>query len=214
MPRPRFLKLGAERQRQILETAAAEFSEHGFRHASLNHVIDALGLSKGVFYYYFDSKADLFASVVDLVWDLLEPSRNFDLASLDAASYWPRVESLLGRNLALLGAHPWLTGISRMVLNPPRSVGIDHAMAEKLALGHAWMEAFVRRGQELGAVRRDVPTEWLLAVLAGADQAADRWMLDHWPELTAGEREQMSGQLFDVWRRIAEPAARGEGSRP
>lgn len=209
MPRPRFFKLDPERRRQILETAAAEFSEHGFRHASLNHVIAALGLSKGVFYYYFDSKADLFGSVVELVWDLLEPSRNVDLTSLDARSYWPRVEALLGRNLALVGAHPWLTGISRIVLNPPRGVGIDKAMAEKLTQGHAWVEALVRRGQELGVVRRDVPTAWLLAVMAGADQAADRWMLDHWPELTSGEREQMSGQLLDVWRRIAEPAPGG-----
>ena len=153
MPRPRFLKLDPERRRQILETAAAEFSEHGFRHASLNHVISSLGLSKGVFYYYFDSKADLFAAVVDLVWDLLVPSRDFDLATLDAASYWPRVEALLGVNLALFGAHPWLTGISRMLLNPPRGTGIDKAMAEKLALGHAWMEALIRRGQELGPRR-------------------------------------------------------------
>ena len=213
MPRPRFLNLDPLLRRRILETAAAEFSEHGFKHASLNHVIKALGLSKGVFYYYFDSKADLFAAVVDLVWDLLVPSRSFDLASLDAASYWPRVEALLSGNYALFGAHPWLAGITRMLLNPPRGVGIDKAMAEKLALGHAWMEALVRRGQEVGAVRRDVPIEWLLVVLAGADQAGDRWMLDRWPELSAGEREGMSGQLFNVWRRIAEPAASGEERR-
>ena len=212
MPRPRFLKLDPERRRQVLETAAAEFSEHGFHHASLNHVIGALGMSKGVFYYYFDSKADLFAAVVDLVWDLLVPSRNFDIGSLDAESYWPRVEALLGVNLALFGAHPWLTGISRMLLTPPRGTGIDQATAESLALGHAWMEALVRRGQELGVVRRDVPIEWLLAVLAGADQAGDRWMLDHWPELAAGQREHMSGQLFNVWRRIAEPVPSGGGN--
>src|SRR5512139_3840989 len=80
VPRPRFFKLDPERRRQILETAAAEFSEHGFRHASLNHVIEALDLSKGVFYYYFDSKADLFGAVVDLTWDLLVPSSSFDMA--------------------------------------------------------------------------------------------------------------------------------------
>jgi len=213
VPRPRFLNLDPERRRRILETAAAEFSEHGFRHASLNHVIDALGLSKGVFYYYFDSKADLFAAVVDLVWDLLVPGTRFDLASLDATTYWPRVQALVGVNFALFGAHPWLAGISRMLLNPPRGVGIDKAMAEKLAVGHAWMEALVRRGQELGVVRRDVPIQWLLAVLAGADQAGDRWMLDHWSDLSAEEREQMSGQVFDVWSRIAGPAADSDGGQ-
>jgi AcrR family transcriptional regulator len=213
VPRPRFLNLAPERRRHILETAAVQFSEHGFRHASLNHVIETLGISKGVFYYYFDSKADLFGAVVDLVWDLVLPGNIFDLAALDATTYWPRVEALLRDAFALLGANPWLAGISRMVANPPRRAGIDKVMAEKLALGHAWMEALVRRGQELGAVRRDVPMQWLLAVLAGADQASDRWVMDHWSELSAEEREQMCGHLFNVWRRIAEPAGSGAGGQ-
>jgi AcrR family transcriptional regulator len=210
VPRPRFLNLDPLLRRRILETAGAEFSEHGFKHASLNHVIEALGLSKGVFYYYFDSKADLFAAVVDLVWDLLVPSRSFDVASLDAATYWPRIEALLRENHALLREHPWLAGITRLLFNPPRGAGIDKAMAEKLALGHAWMDALVRRGQEVGAVRRDVPMELLLAVLAAADQAGDRWMLDRWPDLTSDERERLSGQLFNLWRRIAAPAQGGD----
>jgi AcrR family transcriptional regulator len=214
VPRPRFLNLIPERRRQILETAAVEFSAQGFQHASLNHVIETLGISKGVFYYYFDSKADLFGAVVDLVWDLVLPSHIFDMAALDAATFWSRVEALLRDAFALLGAHPWLAGISRMLTNPPRGAGIDKVMAEKLALGHVWIEALLGRGQELGVVRRDVPTQWLLAVLWGADQASDRWVMDHWSELSAEEREQMCGQLLNVWRRIAEPAGGAGGQRP
>lgn len=204
VPRPRFARLDPLLQRRILETAAAEFSEHGFRHASLNHVIEALGLSKGVFYYYFDSKADLFAAVVDLVWQLLAPSRRFDVSTLDAAAYWPRVEELLRENYALLGQYPWLVGVSRMLFNPPRGTAIDPAMAEKLALGHAWTEALIRRGQQVGAVRGDLPMELLLSVLAAADQAGDRWMLDHWQDLAPADREQLSARIFNLWRRIAQ----------
>jgi AcrR family transcriptional regulator len=207
MPRPRFSRLDSARQRRILETAAAEFAEHGFRHASLNHVIEALGLSKGVFYYYFDSKADLFAAVVDLVWSLLVPSRDFDVASLEVATYWPRIEVLLRENHALAGEQPWIAGISRLLFTPPRGAGIDPKMAERLARGHAWMEALVARGQQVGAVRRDLPVELLLAVLAGADQAADRWLLDRWNALDPTERERLSFGIFDLWRRIAEPGS-------
>jgi hypothetical protein len=82
-------------------------------------------------------------------------------------------------------------------------------MAERLALGHAWMDALVRRGQEVGAVRRDVPTDLLLVVLAAADQAGDRWMLDRWPALTFDERERLSLQIFNLWRRIAAPSQGG-----
>ncbi len=211
MPRPRFARLDPHLQRRILETAAAEFSQHGFTHASLNHVIEALGLSKGVFYYYFDSKADLFTAVVDLVWQLLAPARRLDVSALDAATYWPRVEALLRENYALFGQYPWLVGLSRQLFNPPRGTAIDPVMAEKLALGHAWMEALIRRGQEVGAVRGDLPIGLLLSVLAAADQAGDRWMLDHWQELPPGDREQLTARLFNLWRRLAQPGAADRG---
>jgi AcrR family transcriptional regulator len=206
VPRPRFANLDAAFQRRILETAAAEFAEHGFKHASLNHIIGALGLSKGVFYYYFDSKADLFAAVVDLVWGLLVPSRTLDIASLDAETYWPRIEALMEENHALLREHRWLAGFSRLLFNVPRGVGIDPAMAGKLAQGHAWMEALIRAGQALGVVRRDMPVALLLASLAAADQAADRWLLDHWQDLDTSDRQRISRQIFNLWRRIAEPS--------
>ena len=49
----------AETRRRILDTAAAEFAEHGYLGTSLNQIIAATGLAKGGFYFHFPSKEAL-----------------------------------------------------------------------------------------------------------------------------------------------------------
>jgi AcrR family transcriptional regulator len=206
MPRPRFARLEPERQRQILERAAEEFAAHGYEHASLNHIIEALGLNKGAFYYHFDGKADLFAAVVQMAWDRFFPREGFDVEALGAATFWPSLESLLRDNHARLREEPWLAGITRLLASPPQGAGVDEGVATLLARGHVWARSLLRRGQEVGAVRTDLPLDLLLDVITAADQAADRWLVAHWDQFTADEREQASLRIFELWRRVANPA--------
>ncbi len=65
MARSRFDKLEPKKQEAILTAAAAEFAERGFGAASLNRIIKRARTSKGSLYYYFNDKADLFATVVE-----------------------------------------------------------------------------------------------------------------------------------------------------
>jgi AcrR family transcriptional regulator len=206
MPRPRFSKLPALRQREILERAAEEFAACGYEHASLNHIIHALGLNKGVFYYNFDSKADLFAAVVQMVWDTAFPAGEFDLATLDRTTFWPSLARLFGENHAQMRQRPWLAGIVRLVLNPPPSARIDATIADLIARGHTWAKALLGRGQQVGAVRTDLPLDVLLDVITEADRAADRWLLANWDRFTPDERDRAGWVVFDLWRRIADPA--------
>ena len=64
MARPRFDKTDPVKQEAILHAAAKEFAQVGYEGASINRILLAAGLSKGAFYYYFDDKADLAATVL------------------------------------------------------------------------------------------------------------------------------------------------------
>ncbi len=205
MPRPRFAKLDPERQRQILERAAEEFAAHGYQHASLNHIIEALGLNKGVFYYYFDAKADLFAAVMRMVWDTAMPADAVALDRLTASTFWPTLRRLLQENHQRMREQPWMAGILRLMLAPAATSDADAVIAEQLSQAHAWGKQLLLRGQEVGAVRKDLPVDLLLDIVTRADQAADRWLLAHWDRLSPREREEMGRRTFDLWRRIADP---------
>lgn len=55
-----------ERQRQrIIEAAVEFFSQQGYHRTHVSHITDALHLSKGAFYQYFENKEALFVAVYD-----------------------------------------------------------------------------------------------------------------------------------------------------
>lgn len=52
-------------RQKIIETADALFYQQGFAHTSFLDISDALGMSKGNFYYYFKTKDDILHAVIE-----------------------------------------------------------------------------------------------------------------------------------------------------
>lgn len=209
MPRPRFHKLDADTRLAILDAAASEFAQQGYNGASLNRSIARAGISKGAFYYYFDDKADLFATVLERAWQVLEPDRGLDLAALDRDSFWPQLEGLFVATSARARQVPWMVGIARLIYHPPSAAGVDEAVAERFDRFRGWLRAVLERGRELGLVRRDLPADLLLSVLVAAAEAADRWVVEHWEELYPAEIDATGRQLFGLLRSLVVPASEG-----
>lgn len=59
-----FEKISEEKRNKILEAATLEFSEHNFESANINHIAKRSGISIGSMYSYFNSKEELFYTVV------------------------------------------------------------------------------------------------------------------------------------------------------
>jgi AcrR family transcriptional regulator len=55
---------GKERRHQLMEYAARRFAEGGFHPTSVAEIVSGLGVGKGVFYWYFDSKDQLFLEIL------------------------------------------------------------------------------------------------------------------------------------------------------
>ena len=55
---------GSERREQILDEAAKRFAEQGYHGAAVGDICDALGVGKGVFYWYFPSKEAVFSELL------------------------------------------------------------------------------------------------------------------------------------------------------
>lgn len=55
---------GLERQQQLVEAAMALFSERGYAATRIRDICDRAGVAKGLFYWYFPTKLDLFAELV------------------------------------------------------------------------------------------------------------------------------------------------------
>ena len=64
-----FYSLEHEKQKHIIDAAMSEFGEKGFRHASTNAIVEKAGISKGMLFYYFGSKEELFDFIFDYTFE-------------------------------------------------------------------------------------------------------------------------------------------------
>ncbi len=78
-------KKGTALKNKIIETAHLFFSEKGYDKTSVNDIINKLGISKGAFYHYFNSKDEVLdaiilsyaAEAVDMMYDIVyDPKLN------------------------------------------------------------------------------------------------------------------------------------------
>jgi len=68
----RFSQISEEKREQILNAAIDEFASNGFNGTSINKVAKRAEISIGAMYSYFDSKEDLFLTVVEKLFSILE----------------------------------------------------------------------------------------------------------------------------------------------
>ncbi len=60
----RLTQRGKERRDQLMAFAAGRFAEQGYHPTSVSEIVQGLGVGKGVFYWYFDSKEQLFLEIL------------------------------------------------------------------------------------------------------------------------------------------------------
>ena len=60
-----FDELPAQRRQQILSACISEFAAHGYRGASTDRMAEAAGISKGLLFYHFKNKKNLYLYIVD-----------------------------------------------------------------------------------------------------------------------------------------------------
>ena len=205
MPRPRFSKLPAEKRERILEAAAKEFVAHGYEAASLNRILDEAGISKGAAYYYFDDKADLYATATRHYSQELLDDSLYDPTRFTAQSYWDEIAALYRHQFTSYAKRPWVFGLAKAG---------GSSSAEGLAKGplaDLWEQAqfllvqLSRHGRKLGVIRDDLPEELLLSLVIAVDDAHDRWLFAHWSELSPADLEQAATRIADTLRRLLAP---------
>ena len=60
----RLTQRGRDRRQQLMEYATARFAENGYHPTSVAEIVQGLGVGKGVFYWYFASKEELFLDIL------------------------------------------------------------------------------------------------------------------------------------------------------
>ena len=162
---------GEERRRQLLDTATAAFAEHGYHTTSVADIVERLGVAKGVFYWYFESKEALFLEVLERAQRDLRGAH--EVAIAEEADPLRRLEVGIRSSLTWLEANRSVLALFQIAATEDRFVGAlragEEALASELA-GHL-KEAIVA-----GRIPDGDPQVLAYAVLGAIDALAQTFL--------------------------------------
>lgn len=91
---------GEQRRNELLAYATERFATNGYHPTSVAELVDGLGVGKGVFYWYFESKEDLFFEILrvgerelrraqhEAMGDETDPLRRMELGIRGSMDWW------------------------------------------------------------------------------------------------------------------------------
>jgi AcrR family transcriptional regulator len=137
----------AETRSELLDGAAKVFAERGYRAATVDDIVVRAGLSKGTFYWHFDSKEELFAALLEEridrpARDLMEVTRSAPAEGETAPVVSHGLATLFReqRELILLLQEYWSAAVRDERLKArylERERELRGALAQALAARHA-----------------------------------------------------------------------------
>ncbi len=104
--RETFKKLESDKQQRILDTAVEEFASHGFRQASINRMVQRLGIAKGSIFQYFGTKEGLFQVVFDHAVELVRHSLRQVKQATAETDFFERLRQSLIAGVQFIDRHP------------------------------------------------------------------------------------------------------------
>ncbi len=208
MPRSRYQNVDPAKKRKLLNAAIKEFADHGYELASINTILSQAGLSKGSFYYYFDDKADLAATVFLEIGQPMAMVGEFHTPKT-RNEFWKELRRISFERLKHIESnhtdYSCLMRLSNAMVN-------DAALAARVmpmfAPGRKKMAGFLEQGVAIGAMRDDIPLSTLMAMLEAVKSAAYKSLFPGDKVLTEAELESFTDLVIDLGKRITAPPKR------
>ncbi len=97
------------KHQQIMTAAAGIFAKYGYRKTTIDEIVAAAGISKGLFYHYYPSKKDLYLHLYHTYTDLLSQAiqQEVDTHQTDV---FARLQQISHLRIRFIQTHPDLWG--------------------------------------------------------------------------------------------------------
>lgn len=176
MPTPRIERLNTARIAEILSVALDEFARFRYREASFNRIIKSCKMAKGTMYYYFSSKEDLFLTIHKATLrefrNLIQHAQKLPNTRME---FWLVARELIDELSRILTRKPTISQfVTNFLTRASRNDG--HPALGTVTSIEIWLQRFLQRGQELGAIRTDLSNDQLLHLAWGLWEISLSWL--------------------------------------
>ncbi|MBM7646930.1 AcrR family transcriptional regulator [Scopulibacillus daqui] len=142
---------------KITEKSIELFGEKGFNETSIQDIVDSLGVTKGTFYYYFESKQQLLMDIhLTFIDDLL--SRQKDILSDQSKSCKTKIFDIVRMLIKNIEKHGWDALIFFREIRHLNEEQMDK-IVKKRALFQHHLEDLIKLGMSQGEFRGGLPAD-------------------------------------------------------
>jgi AcrR family transcriptional regulator len=168
-----FNKLDEAKKARILDGAVEEFSRHGFRQASLNRMVESVGIAKGSIFQYFGSKEGLFTVIFDYAVELVRQSLRQVKKETSREDFFGRIKESLLAGIRFIERHPRVYRIYlKMIFQEDFPLRAEFLQQVHL-FSAEYLKPVVEAGIASGDLRADTDIEMSLFML---DALMDRFL--------------------------------------
>jgi AcrR family transcriptional regulator len=177
----RLTQRGRERRQQLMDFAAARFAEQGYHPTSVAEIVQGLGVGKGVFYWYFSSKEELFLEILKEAQQDLRRAQQQAIDEVDDPVR--RIELGIQASMRWSSEHPELYNLFAFAATEERfapAVRKGQATAVSDAMRH------VQAGIDAGSIREGDPNLIAHAILGVSTHLARHFVHEQhrpWPDV-------------------------------
>jgi TetR/AcrR family transcriptional regulator len=172
-PREIFKNLEDEKRQRILDIAVDEFARHGFRQASVNQMVQRLGIAKGSIFQYFGSKEGLFRLIFDYAVDLVRHSLRKVKQETADTDFFERIRQSLLMGIRFIQRHPKVYQIYlKMIFQEEFPLRTDFLQQVHL-FSAEYLRPLVQEGIARGDLRPDLDVDMTVFLL---DAFMDRFL--------------------------------------
>ena len=133
------------RKHRLVDSAKLSFAQRGYHETSISEIVRQAGIARSTFYQYFDSKLDLFESILEsFLQDLHESIHSVSIAA-GAPHPMSQIQDNLTRVLNLVLAERDLTRILMQ-----HTSALDHTMVGRLDEFYGQAAGMIQRSLTLG----------------------------------------------------------------
>lgn len=198
-PQKTFFSLAAEKQERLLKVATEEFATQGYQKASINRIVEKLGIAKGSLYQYFRNKEHLFLFIfsqgIYLAKKILKPIKE------EKGDVFFKIKTSLKAGIEFIKKHPHIFHIYLKILFEDKVPVRENLLKAIRFYSRDYLLPILEEGKRKGEIREDIDLEMAAFML---DAMIERFLQAHvLPYLDAisiyQADEKVLEKKIDIW---------------
>lgn len=172
-PYKTFQNLSASKQHRIIGAAIDEFGKKGYAGASINSLVDQLGIAKGSIYQYFGDKKGLFVFVFTTCTEMVKDRLKLLREQTARDDLFSRLEKSLSAGITFLQQHPHIYKLYINVLFGSKIPFREEILGSLREYSYDYLRSLLTAAEEKGELRDGVDINKICFVL---DAVMDRFI--------------------------------------